>query len=338
VNAIVMPVAALALAWRRIQPTAVLIVSGGAIVVLSIAYGSSETWSSLFIALVAVYSGAAHSRSPAVVFAIAAAVSIAVTLEDPAIKTFGDAIWSSTLLGLTFLVGLTGRAIQGRSERLARRAESFDREQAERAAEAVAEERQHIARELHDIISHSLAVMMLQAGAAEQVLDKDPHRAREVLHSMRETGQEAIREMGTLLGLIRSGSETSLQPQPSLAELEVIISKMEQAGMHVGLTVEGVKRPLPAALELSAFRIVQEGLANSLKHAGTAEARVVLRYCDERFELEVEDDGRANGATSGGRRGLAGVRERVAVFGGHIDVGPRAEGGWRLRAAFPLSR
>ena len=199
------------------------------------------------------------------------------------------------------------------------------------------EERRRIARELHDIISHSLGVLVLQAGAAEQVLERDPERAREVLHSIRATGQEAIGEMGTLLGLIRGEAVASREPQPSLADLDRLVAKMREAGLDVGLEIQGERRPLPAALELSAFRIVQEGLTNALKHAGPAHTCVRLRYGDDELEVEVADDGNGNGNGRGNRRGLAGIGERVAVFGGRLDAGPRPDGGWTLRAGFPLT-
>ena len=144
--------------------------------------------------------------------------------------------------------------------------------------------------------------------------------------------------MGTLLGLIRGEAVASREPQPSLADLDRLVTKMREAGLTVNLSVEGERRALPAALELSAFRIVQEGLTNALKHAGHAPARVVLRYGDDELEIEVADDGNGTANGNGSRRGLAGIGERVAVFGGHLEAGPGPEGGWTLRAGFPLSR
>jgi signal transduction histidine kinase len=227
--------------------------------------------------------------------------------------------------------------MRARTYALEQHAETLEREQEQRATAAVEEERRRIARELHDIISHSLGVLVLQAGAAEQVLERDPERAREVRRSSRATGQEAIGEMGTLLGLIRGEAVASREPQPSLADLDRLVAKMREAGLDVGLEIQGERRALPAALELSAFRIVQEGLTNALKHAGPAHARVLLRYGDDELEVEVADDGSGNGNGRGNRRGLAGIGERVAVFGGRLDAGPRPDGGWTLRAGFPLT-
>jgi signal transduction histidine kinase len=231
-----------------------------------------------------------------------------------------------------------GFGMRARTTALEQYAEALERNQKLRAEAAANEERRRIARELHDIISHSLGVLVLQAGAAEQVLERDPERAREVLRSIRATGQEAIGEMGMLLGVIRGEAVASREPQPSLSDLEGLVKKMREAGLGVELDIEGERRALPAALELSAFRIVQEGLTNALKHAGHANARVILRYGEAELELEVADDGGGAANGSGSRRGLAGVGERVAVFGGRLDAGPRPDGGWTLRAGFPLAR
>jgi signal transduction histidine kinase len=338
VNAVVVPAMALALVWRRRWPTLSVAVVMGGLVFLSLAFGASETWSGIFLSIVAVYSVAAYG-SQLVLAASVVAVGVAVyTARDPQIETFGDAVWGSSLVGLTFLAGLAGRRLQVRTITVEQRAEAIEREEAERAAAAAAEERQRIARELHDIISHSLGVLVLQAGAAEQVLARDPERAREVLKSIRATGQEAIGEMGTLLGLVRGDAEASREPQPSLADLDRLLAKTREAGLPVDFTVEGDRRTLPAALELSAYRVVQEGLTNAVKHARSAPTNVTLRYGKQELEVEVVDRGVGLGNGLGSRRGLAGIAERVTVFGGRFEAGPRPDGGWRLRAIFPLAQ
>jgi signal transduction histidine kinase len=338
VNVVVVPLMALSLSWRRRWPLAVLAVVIGGLVFLSLAFGGSQAWSNVFITVVAVYSAAAHGSEPLVAAVLAAAGVAVHDLRDPEIQTFGDAVWSSTLLALTFLAGLSGRALKARERTLVERAATLEREEKELAAAAVAEERRRIARELHDIISHSLGVLVLQAGAAEQVLERDPKRAREVLESIRATGQDAIGEMNTLLGLVRGDAESSREPQPTLSDLEELVARMRDAGVPVDLTIEGRQRPLSAALELSAFRVVQEGLTNALKHAGGAPTSVTLRYGDEELEVSVENAAGTPGDGPGARRGLAGMRERVAVFGGRLDAGPRPGAGWAVRAGFPLAR
>lgn len=338
INVVAVPAMALSLAWRRGRPLAVLAVVVGVLSLLSLAFGGSQTWSNVFILIVAVYSAAAHGSQP-LVAAVLAAVGVAVhDLRDPAIQGFGDALWSSTLLGLTFAGGLAGRAARLRTSALQDRAETLEREEAEVAAAAVSEERGRIARELHDILSHSLGTLVLQAGAAEQVLQRDPERARQVLKSIRTSGQEAIGEMGAMLALVQGQPVCSREPPPCLADVGKLIAKSQEAGMAIDLEISGDVRPLPTAVELSAFRVVQEGLTNSLKHAGPARVRVLLRYGAHSLDVEVVDDGAGGQIGQGGRRGLAGLRARVAVFGGDFEAGPGPTGGWRLRAAFELVR
>ncbi|HKN95212.1 MAG TPA: sensor histidine kinase [Thermoleophilaceae bacterium] len=329
VNAVAVPLMALALAWRRRHPLGVLAFVVACFTALSAAFGAPETSTAVFILVAAVFSAAAHGSNPVATVALSVVVAIVETTLDPLIHTFGDAAWSIILVTLTLGAGFGMRA----------RTEALERGQELMAAAAAEEERKRIARELHDIISHSLGVLVLQAGAAEQVVERDPERAREVLRSIRATGQEAIGEMGTLFGLIRGEPVATREPQPSLADVSKLVEKMHDAGLDVRLDVEGEARPLPAALELSAFRIVQEGLTNALKHAGPGHASVILRYADEELEIEVADDGSSvNGNGQGSRRGLAGAGERVALFGGRLDAGPRPDGGWTLRAGFPLER
>ena len=337
VNALVVPVMALSLAWRRARPLVTLSIVMGGIVLLSLAFGGSETSTLVFIAVVAVYSAAAHLSDrelPVAVPLLIAAVAVH-DLRDPQIRNFGDAIWTTILWTLTFLVGLGMRSRQAQTRALESEAEALRREREMAGIEAAVEERRRIARELHDIISHSLGVMVLQAGAAEQVLDRDPSRAREALKSIRSSGLAAIAEMGALLGLVRGDAVASREPQPTLADVEALVTTTREAGLAVDLTIEGDRRALPAALELSAYRIVQEGLTNALKHAGPVPTHVIVSYRAGELAIEVTDEGGSTGDGLGSGRGLAGIRERVTVFGGRLQAGPRPSGGWTLRAAFP---
>ena len=335
-NAVVVAAMALSLAWRRRRPLTVLAVVIGGYVGLSLAFGASQTWSNVFLIVTGVYSAVAYGGEPLLAAALSTAGIVVGALTDPLIHSFGDAVWGPSLVVLTVGAGFAGRSIRARTSALEDRADALDREEQRRAAEAAAEERRRIARELHDIISHSLGVVVLQAGAAERMLGRDPARAQEVLESIRANGLEAIGEMKTLLGLMDSGPRSTREPQPSLSDVDGLVSRMRDAGLDVSLAVEGQHRALPAALELSAFRVVQEGLTNSLKHAGGAHVRAVLRYGKDELEVEIADDGAAvaNGAGSG--RGLAGMRERVEIFGGRLAVGPQPGGGWMLHASFPL--
>jgi signal transduction histidine kinase len=337
VNALVVPVMALSLAWRRHRPLVTLTIVMGGVVLLSLAFGGSETSTLVFITVVAVYSAAAYlsDRELLVAMPLLIAAVAVHDLRDPQIRSFSDAIWTTILWTLTFLVGLGMRSRQAQTRALESEAEALKGERETAAVEAAAEERRRIARELHDIISHSLGVMVLQAGAAEQVLERDPEGAREALRSIRSSGLSAITEMGALLGLVRGDAESSREPQPTLADIAALVAATRKAGLAVDLEIEGDRRTLPAALELSAYRIVQEGLTNALKHAGPVSTHVIVSYRASELAIEVTDEGGSTGDGLGGGRGLAGIRERVTVFGGRLQAGPRPDGGWTLRAAFP---
>ena len=208
----------------------------------------------------------------------------------------------------------------------------------------MAAERARIARELHDVIAHSVSVMVIQAGAAEQLLAQTPERARGPLAAVQDTGRQTITELRRLLGILRAdGPELSLAPQPGLASLDLLLAEMGQAGLPVQLRVEGQPAPLPPGVDLAAYRVVQEALTNTLRHAGPAHADVLVRYHQHALELEILDDGCGPGPRppdrAGGQsgHGLVGMRERVSLYGGKLEAGPLADGGYRLRARLPVS-
>ncbi len=231
---------------------------------------------------------------------------------------------------------LVGYAMHGRvrrSEELEQRTEQLERER----LTAVAEERARIARELHDVIAHSVSVMVVQAAGAEAVLARDPREAVEPLRAVQDTGRQTLVEMSRLVGLLRDDSEElGLAPQPRLDQLETLLSQVRDAGLPVHLEIEGERQELPLGLELTAYRIVQEALTNTLKHAGDARADVVVRYGPDAIELEVRDDGTGDANGHVGGHGLAGMRERVSVFGGELSAGPQPSGGFCVRARLPL--
>lgn len=338
VNLAVVPAAALSLAWRRSRPLTVLTVVMVALGGLSIAYGGSQSWSTIFITVLAVYSSIAHGTRLMLATVIAGAGIAIHDLTDPTLHGFGDAIWSSTLLVFSVVAGLAGRAIARRSASLDARAETLEREEESLSAAAAAAERRRIAAELHDIISHSLGVVVLQAGAASKVMDRDPEQAHTVLNSIAETGREAIGEMATLLDLMDEDAPSTRDPQPSLASVDRLITRVREAGLDAELTIDGGPQKLPPALDVSAFRIVQEGLTNVLKHAGASSVGVVIGYGGDELRISIADDGAGSADGSGSRRGLAGIRERVAVFGGRLEAGPQPTGGWLLTATLPVTR
>jgi signal transduction histidine kinase len=217
---------------------------------------------------------------------------------------------------------------------LEERAERLERDQEREAARAVAEEQARIARELHDVIAHNLSVMVVQAAAANDVFDSKPEHAREALRTIEATGRGALAELRRLLGAVR-GDGADFAPQPDLAQLDELIDQVRAAGLQVVLRIEGEPRPLPAALELSAYRVVQEALTNTLKHADASRVDVALRYRDDALDVEVRDDGTGDGDGSGAGHGLIGMRERVGVFGGSLEAGPAPGGGFKVAARFP---
>jgi signal transduction histidine kinase len=210
-------------------------------------------------------------------------------------------------------------------------------EHATRTAEAIADERARIARELHDVVAHAISVIVLQARGGRRMLADAPDETRSALDAIERAGEQALAEMRRLLGMLREADErVALAPQPGLARLTDLADEVGAAGLPVDVRVEGDALELPPGVDVSAYRIVQEALTNALKHAGTARATVVVRYAGDAVELEVADDGAGNGHGGGSGQGLVGLRERVAVYGGVLEAGAQPEGGYRVRARLPL--
>jgi signal transduction histidine kinase len=280
--------------------------------------------------LLAVYSGAAHTSGRRTLIAGGMTVGLYLTIiASSGGVTADNVIFSSLLLGCPWAAG---RAV--RQRRLNDR--ELEQEKT-RAAAAIVEERARIARELHDVVAHSISVMVLQARGGRRVLDSDPADARDAFGVIEWTGQQALDEMRRLVGMLRSGDEPlPLAPQPSVKELGTLVEQVGAAGLPVQLAIEGEPRDLPPGVDLSAFRIVQEALTNTLRHAGPAHARVVLRYRTDELEIEISDDGPGTGEGPGPGYGLVGMRERVSVYGGELQAGSRPGGGYALRVRLPL--
>jgi signal transduction histidine kinase len=263
-------------------------------------------------------------------------IAILVGHNDPT-QTGGDYVW----LAITFTVAWTvGFGVGGKFREVdeaKERATRAEREREERARLAVSEERARIARELHDVVGHSVSVMTVQASAVRRLLEPDQERERAALLVVEQTGREALAEMRRMVGVLRRPEEApALAPQPSLEQLERLVEQAREAGLPVELRIEGAPKQLPTGVDLTAYRLVQEGLTNALKHARAQRAEVVVRYSDGHVELTVSDDGPGGGDGDKGGHGLVGMRERVSVYGGELEAGPRPEGGYRLRARLPV--
>jgi signal transduction histidine kinase len=226
-----------------------------------------------------------------------------------------------------------------RAEAAEHRARQAERQREVAARLAVAEERARIARELHDVVAHAVSVMVLQVGAVRHHLPATLTSDRDALRGVEDAGRTALAEMRRLLGAMRrEGEDLDLAPQPGLDQLDPLLADVRRAGLAVRLHVEGRPYPLPPALDLSAYRVVQEGLTNALKHAGASRADVVVRYGPDRLGIDVRDDGRGSvsGGVPGDGHGLVGVRERVKIYGGRMTTGQAAGGGFVLSTCFPL--
>ncbi len=299
----------------------------------------------LLTAPMAAYGVAAYCDRRRAVVGLAAMVVL--IWSDVLFSSMRDT--SSFLFAALLVAGpwLVGRIVAARGELAAAlrdKADRLEREQEEQAELAVAGERARIARELHDVVAHNVSVMVVQAAAARRMIDRDPAKAAEALGSVEQTGREALKEMRRMVGMLGKDDEEglALAPQPSVEELDWLVERAREAGLDVDLTIEGKKKRLESSVDLSAFRIVQEALQNTLKHAGPARAHVKLSYGDNDVVVEVRDDGRGagpqqhNGTATG--HGLVGMRERVAMLGGEIEAGYRKDGGFGVHAKLPLER
>jgi signal transduction histidine kinase len=335
--------AMLSLAWRRRAPLASAVVTLGVIGAQSLFGVLDGVWWGLGF-LLALYSVAAHCEPRG------ALVGLALGLVSGALQTLAESndsiadflsnysFIAVVVIGIPWVAGRALRGRQLRAEALEDRAAALQRESEERARAAVAEERLRTARELHDVVGHSLGVIVVQAGAERATLATGQESTRDTLVTIERIGREALSEMRRLLDLMRRDDEqVALAPQPSLAHLDSLFESVRSAGLPVELRVEGEQVSLPSGIDLSAYRILQEALTNALKHAGPARARVTVRYAPDGVELEIVDDGPGPGTGGdGGGHGLVGMGERVALYGGTLRTGTRPGGGYAVSARLPF--
>jgi signal transduction histidine kinase len=327
--------ATLPIALRRRYPLPVLAVTLPAALAMDVIYNNFQFAG----ALVALYTVAAYVGRPGSIgVGVGTALALTVTQFDEGGGSLVEGAATYVIFAVAWILGDRLGARRAYLRELEERAVRHEREREEHARRAAAEEQARIARELHDIIAHNVSVMTVQAAAAGDAFETQPARVREALGSIESTGREALTELRRLLGSVRPGDGPgTFAPQPGLARLDDLIDQVRTTGLTVELTVEGRPRELPPSVDLSAYRIVQEALTNTLKHAQASNASVVVRYGLESLEIEVEDDGRGATMDEADRgHGIIGMRERVTLFGGDLRVGPEANGGFSVHARIPL--
>jgi len=282
--------------------------------------------------------GLLRDRSQAVAgLAVAEGVAAVVVHNDPR-SGVGNFIVVSIIFTIVWTIAFGVGRKSAEADEAKERAARAEREREERAWIAVADERARIARELHDVVGHSVSVMTVQASAVRRLLRPEQQREREALLIVERTGREALAEMRRMVGVLRRPEEApALAPQPSLEYLDKLVEQAREAGLPVELHVEGKSVQLPAGVDLTAYRLIQEGLTNAIKHARATRAEVLVHYTDNHVELAVSDDGSGGGSGDGGGHGLVGMRERVSVYGGELEAGPGPGGGYRLRARLPIA-
>ena len=320
------------LLFRRRYPVAVVVVVTAAVLV-GIAAGVWVLPLQLGVALYTLTSLREQSAERAV--GIAAIFAVAITVLSVGGIEFGAGAARVVFLIAAALLGDSIRSRRAYVREIEEKADRLERERESEARRAAAEEQARIARELHDIIAHALSVIIVQAGAADDAFELDPARAREPIRAIDSAARAALADLRRVLGILQESAE--YQPQPGLDQLDRLIDRVRATGLDISLEIEGSLRPLSAAVELSAFRIVQEALTNSLKHGAAEHVRVRIHYGDT-LELEIRDDGHGDGSGGAGTggNGLVGMRARVALLGGVLSAGPLRGGGYRVAAEIPI--
>jgi signal transduction histidine kinase len=329
-------VGALLLLVRRIRPTECLAAMVGIYVVEFALVGSPEGYGVAVPPMIAAYSVARWERRRPTWWGLVLVVVLGLSwvgldpMDDTATKKLAGLVWLSPWV-ISWLVGalVRSRAQNAEARRAARQ---------QRAQQAVTEERNRIARELHDVIGHSVSVMTVQASAVRRRLTPEQAVEREALETVEAAGREALAEMRRMVGVLRDNDEEAgREPPPGLGQVDRLVEKFRTAGLPVRVTVTGTVQPLAPGLYLTAYRLLQEGLTNTLRHATAPRgADVSIAYRDDCLELAVRDDGHPVSAPGEAGHGLLGMKERVSVYGGQLVARPRAEGGFELVASLPL--
>ncbi len=327
-------------AWRRRWPLVPLIAGGLLIEVSNLEFTALGNTGTFFLAYVLVIYSAGRQLTGWGLSAAAVVLVVAFPLaaiEPGQPFSLSDATFIAVAFAGPFLAGIAIRRRLSSESALHVRARELERERDAKAREAVALERLRIARDLHDVVAHAISVIVLQARGGRRMLPDGAIETHAALDAIESAGEQALSEMRRLLGMLRhDDDELALAPQPSISRIDDLVRSLRSAGLPIELRIEGEPAELPPGVDISAFRIIQEALTNALKHAGPARAVVTLRYSPVDLEVEIVDDGAGDGSGSGSGHGLAGIRERVAVYGGEVQSGVQPEGGYAVRARLPL--
>ena len=342
-NAVFLLLVTVPLCWRFRAPVTVVIVVTVVAAAWNLAMFSAkaqppiEPWLAMLVAVFALASRVDGRRLWVAAWTAGGLFLAGEIRAELAGQGTGNVLPAVVFYVLIFALGRVVHAHRQHASGQQDRAERLEREQDALAARAVAAERSRIARELHDVIAHSLSVIVVQAAAERRVLGPGRESTAETLDSIEQAGRQAMTELRRLLGLLRkSGGELSLAPQPGLGELADLVAEVREAGVEVDVRTDGDLGVLPRGLDLTAYRILQECLTNVLKHAAARRAEISLRQLGRCLDIEVIDDGTSAGAPSPGGFGLVGMRERVSVYGGTVQAGYRDGGGFRVHARLPL--
>jgi signal transduction histidine kinase len=335
----------IALPWRRRYPEATLAVILAGFVALSALGFKGPAALALMLTTYTVAATSNRDRSR-IALAVVVSGALLAAIVDPGGPITGNLISNPLTVLVAWVVGDNVRNRRDYARGQAERAAEREREREERIRRAAADERLRIARELHDVVAHSMSIIAVQSGVGRMVIDSQPEEARKALQVIETTSRQALHEMRLLLGVLRRPDEANsvLGPAPTLSDLDALLGQAAQSGVVVRLRQEGVRRDLPPGVDLSAYRIIQEALTNIVRHVGPATAEVVIGYRAGEVEIEVSDDGGHRpvsagigaGANSGGQ-GLVGMRERVALFGGDLAAGAVKGGGFRVTARLPTA-
>ena len=323
--------------WRRLHPLGLALAAAG-LTVQTVLLGDAPVVGGLVAVLVLTYGAAAHAAlRPALLGLGILLVAIAVEpVADARTRGVTDALGNAAIFGVLWATGRVVRQLRQRGASWERRAQDLESQREEQVRLALADERQRIARELHDVVAHSVGVMVLQAGAARQHLGLDPVRARQPLLVVEDVGRQALDELHRLLQVLRRPDDLTTPPA-GLAQLDQLVEHVRRSGLDVQVQITGEHRDLAPGLDLTAYRVLQEALTNVLKHAPGARTEIGLGYFERELVLCVTDTGSTHASPSGaaGGHGLLGMRERVLLYGGVLDAGPE-DGGFAVRVRLPM--